>query len=73
LAGIEAHVCIYLTAVDLLAQATSGMIADAVASRSAENKRVGLGKMAALQAGISCTETALFELLGAPRANDSKR
>ena len=65
LAGIEAHVCIYLTASDLLAQGYQvEVIADAVASRSAENKQVGLDKMAALQAGISCTETALFELLG---------
>jgi isochorismate hydrolase len=65
LAGIEAHVCIYLTAADLLAQGFHvEVIADAVASRSADNKQCGLSKMAALQAAVSCTETVLFELLG---------
>jgi Isochorismatase family len=64
LAGIEAHVCIYLTAADLLAQGYEvEVIADAVASRSAENKRIGLARAAALHAGITCVETALFELL----------
>jgi hypothetical protein len=65
LAGIEAHVCIYMTAADLLAAGWEvEVIADAVSSRSAAKKQVGLGKAAALGAGISCTETALLELLG---------
>ena len=65
LAGIEAHVCIYLTAADLLAQNYRvEIVADAVSSRSLEKKQIGLAKIAALSAEISCTETVLFELLG---------
>ncbi|MHC1766528.1 MAG: isochorismatase family protein [Verrucomicrobiia bacterium] len=65
LAGIEAHVCIYQTAADLLAQGFEvEVVADAVSSRLASNKQVGLGKVAALHGGLTCTETALFELMG---------
>ena len=65
LAGIEAHVCVYLTAVDLLARGYEvETVADAVSSRSAENKRIGLNKIAALGGGVTCTETVLFEFLG---------
>ena len=64
LTGIEAHVCVYLTAADLIdAGYKVEVVADAVASRSSENKKIGLDKIQALSAGITCTETALFELL----------
>ena len=39
------------------------MVEDAVSSRTAENKRVGLEKARAAGAGITSVETALFELL----------
>ena len=64
LCGIEAHVCIYQTAVDLLRKGFSvDVIADAVSSRTAENKQIAINKMAKQGANISCTEMALFELL----------
>lgn len=64
LAGIEAHVCVYLTAADLVAAGCEvQVIADAVSSRSPANKQIGLARIQALPAGITCTETALFELL----------
>jgi nicotinamidase-related amidase len=64
LAGIEAHVCIYLTAADLLARGYEvEVVADAVSSRTRERKQVGLGKTVALGGSITCTETVLFELL----------
>ncbi len=64
LCGIETHVCIYQTAVDLLANGFSvDVIADAVSSRTPENKQIAINKMAAGQINISCTETVLFELL----------
>lgn len=69
LAGIEAHVCIYLTAAELLTQGFQvEVVADAVSSRSARNKEIGLNKVTALRGGITCTETALFELLGTAAA-----
>ncbi len=64
LCGIEAHVCIYQTAVDLLRKGYYvDVIADAVSSRTLENKQIGLERMAAYRINISCTEMALFELL----------
>ncbi|MFB0555144.1 MAG: hydrolase [Phycisphaerae bacterium] len=64
LCGIEAHVCIYQTAVDLLRKGFSvDVLADAVSSRTLENKQIALDRMAAGGANISCTEMALFELL----------
>ncbi len=64
LCGIETHVCIYQTAVDLLAKGFSvDVVADAVSSRTPENKQIAINKMAAEGINISCTEMALFELL----------
>jgi nicotinamidase-related amidase len=63
-AGIEAHICVYQTAMALArAQYEVQVVSDGVASREAENKTVALFKMGA--AGISPTtvEMALFELL----------
>lgn len=63
-AGIEAHVCVYQTAADLIAQNYAvQVVADAVASRTAENKQIGLEKCKQAGAGLTSTETVLFELL----------
>jgi nicotinamidase-related amidase len=64
LCGIETHVCIYQTAVDLLRQDFNVyVIADAVSSRTLENKQIALTHLAVEGAKISSTEMALFELL----------
>ena len=64
LCGIEAHVCIYQTAVDLHNKGYRvNVIADAVSSRTLENKRIALRKMAVAGLEIACTEMSLFELL----------
>jgi len=64
LCGIEAHVCIYQTAVDLLRKSFAvDVLADAVSSRTLENKQVALQRMAAESANVTTTEMALFELL----------
>ena len=64
LCGIETHVCIYQTAIDLLRQEFHvEVIADAVSSRALENKQIALNRLAAEGAKITCTETVLFELL----------
>ncbi|MCP4228858.1 MAG: isochorismatase family protein, partial [bacterium] len=39
------------------------LAADAVSSRTDANKRIALDRMAAAGAVISCTESALFELM----------
>jgi len=64
LAGIETHVCVYQTARDLLARGYGvHVVADAVSSRSARNREVGLEKMRAAGAEVTSVETALFEML----------
>jgi len=64
LCGIEAHVCIYQTAVDLHHKGYDvDVIADAVSSRTLENKQTAINRMAAEGVSISSVEMALFELL----------
>ena len=66
LTGIETHVCVYQTAVDLTAAGYGvQVVADAVSSRSPVNRDVALRKMAAEgHARITTVEMALFEMLG---------
>ena len=62
--GIEAHVCVQQTAQDLLdAGVEVHVAADAVTSRTALNRRLGLEKMEASGAIVTSTEMALFELV----------
>jgi nicotinamidase-related amidase len=62
--GIEAHVCIYQTAVDLLAAGYEvEVVADAVSSRTAENREIALQRMRDEGVKITSVEMALFELL----------
>jgi len=63
-AGIEAHVCVYQTARDLAALGYEvHVVADAVSSRTAGNRSVGLQRMRELGAVTTSVEMALFELL----------
>ncbi len=64
LCGIETHVCIYQTAMDLMEGGLDvTVIADAVSSRTEQNRRIALRRLAAEGAHVSSTEMALFELL----------
>jgi nicotinamidase-related amidase len=64
LSGIETHVCIYQTAADLLEKDfTVNVIADAVSSRTLDNKQIAISKMQTMGINIYSTEMALFELL----------
>lgn len=64
IAGIETHVCVYQTALELLAKGYHvEVVADACSSRTPENKQIGLEKMRAAGAAVTSVETALFELL----------
>jgi nicotinamidase-related amidase len=64
IAGVEAHVCVYQTVVDLLAAGYEVTIAaDAVSSRAPQNRAIALQRMNAEGAKISSTEMILFELL----------
>ncbi|MBN1362246.1 MAG: hydrolase [Sedimentisphaerales bacterium] len=64
LCGIETHVCIYQTALDLLTQDyRPTVVADAVSSRSLENRQIALMRLTAEGIDIASTEMVLFELL----------
>jgi nicotinamidase-related amidase len=64
LAGIEAHVCIYQTAVDLIDLGYEvQVVTDAISSRTKANKGIALEKMKKAGASLTSMETALFELL----------
>jgi len=64
IAGIEAHVCVYQTAADLVNLGHEvQVVTDAVSSRNMENKEIGLQKMRESGVSLTSVETALFELL----------
>lgn len=72
--GIETHVCVNQTVLDLIASGTEVQVAeDAVGSRFAESKRIGLRKMERAGAVLTSVETALFELLGRAGTEEFKR
>jgi nicotinamidase-related amidase len=65
LTGIEAHICVFQTAADLLADGYEvHVVADAISSRMASNREIALTRLANLGAVITSTEMALFELQG---------
>jgi nicotinamidase-related amidase len=72
--GIEAHVCVNQTALDLLDQGVEVHVArDAVGSRFAENREIGLTRAERAGAVITSVETALFELVGRAGTDEFKR
>lgn len=73
LCGIEAHVCVNQTVLDLLAAGIEvHVVRDAVGSRTAENRELGLAKAERAGAWQTSVETALFELLGEAGGEDFK-
>ncbi len=65
LVGIEAHVCVLLTALDLLAEGYGVHVAaDAVTSRTQASWRLAMDQLRQAGAVVTSTETVLFQLLG---------
>lgn len=65
IAGMETHVCVYQTARDLCAEGKSAVLcADAVLSRTGEDRALGLAMCERAGAFIASTELVLFDLLG---------
>ena len=61
--GIETHVCVYQTAVDLVyAGFEVSVVADAVSSRKQEDKQIGIQRMKDEGIKLTSTEMTLFEL-----------
>lgn len=64
LCGVETHVCVLQTTLDLMEQGYSVFVAgDAVSSRRENDKRLGWERMMRAGAWPTSTESAIFELL----------
>lgn len=71
IAGIEAHVCVYQTAVDLVEFGYNvHLVTDGVSSRTEENRLLGIRCIEKAGATLTSTEMAVFELL---RVADGER
>ena len=63
-AGIEAHVCVYQTAVDLVEFGYNvHLVTDCVSSRTEDNRLLGIRCIEKAGASLTSAEMALFELL----------
>jgi nicotinamidase-related amidase len=72
--GIETHVCVNQTVLDLLDGGVEvHVVGDAVGSRTEENRELGLHKVERAGAVLTSVETALFELLRGSDAAEFKR
>ncbi|MBT3267706.1 hydrolase [Candidatus Poribacteria bacterium] len=66
--GIEAHVCVLQTAIDLLERGYNVFpVANAISSRTSDNRALGLDRMRQSGAVLISTEMLIFELLGDAR------
>jgi nicotinamidase-related amidase len=71
--GIEAHVCVNQTVLDLIDEGIEVHVAvDAVGSRFPESKEIGIEKARRAGAVITNVETALFELVGRAGTDEFK-
>ncbi len=73
LTGIETHICVEQTTLDLLENGYTVFIAaDCVQSRNPDNREISLRRMENEGAVITCYESILYELLGGSRAPEFK-
>lgn len=62
--GIEAHICVYQTVMDILARGKEAhLVTDGIGSRDPANKQLAITKLQGAGAVLTCVEMALFELL----------
>lgn len=65
LVGMEAHICILQTAVDLMVKGYTVFVAeDSICSRSLENYQNALSRIKQLGITTTCAESIIFEWLG---------
>jgi nicotinamidase-related amidase len=74
LCGVETHVCILQTALDLLREGYGVFLTlDAISSRKPEDREPALRRMAAAGAAETTVESVLFELMRDARTNGFKQ
>lgn len=65
LVGVETHICIYQTAMGLLAKGLNvWVVSDAVSSRKIEDHQAGMLRMQAMGISLGPAEMLIYELLG---------
>lgn len=65
LVGVETHICVYQTALDLIYKGFGvWVVADAVSSRNRNDHDLGIARMQHVGAAIGSTEMLVYELLG---------
>jgi isochorismate hydrolase len=65
---METHICVYQTVVDLISQKYKvQVVGDAVSSRTAENKQMGLERIRSAGGVVTSTEMILCELMKTAR------
>ncbi len=63
--GVEAHICVYQTAVCAIKTGyRPWIVADAISSRKKRNAKLALSRMEAIGASVGPAEMAVYELLG---------
>jgi nicotinamidase-related amidase len=73
ISGIEAHVCVLQTAVDLISSGYQPVVvADCISSRNPEDKNVALDRMRTEGSMVTTCESILFELAGTARTEEFK-
>ena len=73
LTGIEAHICVEQTALDLLEKGYQvALVADCVQSRDAENTKITLRRLIHSGAIVTSYESVLYELLQTSKAPEFK-
>ena len=74
LAGMETHVCVYQTVLDLLPEGYEiSLVTDAVSSRSLQSKEIAIQEMKRLGAKLTTVEMALFEMLRVAEGDKFKK
>ena len=74
IAGIETHICVYQTALDLLNKGNEvKIVTDCVSSRTLDNKKIGIQMAKIAGCGLTSTEAILFELMKAAEGEKFKK
>lgn len=72
--GIETHICVYQTSLDLLnAGYEVQVVTDCVSSRKRENKEIGIRRIVQAGGAQTCTEMVIFELMKAAEGDEFKK
>ncbi|MBA4417054.1 MAG: hydrolase [Syntrophus sp. (in: bacteria)] len=72
LTGVEAHICVSQTALHASPDYTVHVVADAVSSRTPDNKQIALQRMLHSGSIITSTEMCIYELLGKAGTDEFK-